>query len=64
MNPFTNPFPFRNPENRSSIGEVIARITNGDLKAAEAQDLKELPGKAGEAAHKRLHTTIGKTVKP
>lgn len=30
MKPFTDPFPFRNPENRSSIGEVIARITNGE----------------------------------
>ena len=30
MKPFTDPFPFRNPETRSSIGEVIARITNGE----------------------------------
>jgi hypothetical protein len=30
MKPFLDPFPFRNPENRSSIGEVIARITNGE----------------------------------
>ena len=30
MKPFTDPFPFRKPENRSSIGEVIARITNGE----------------------------------
>lgn len=30
MNPFTNPFPFRNPETRSSIGEVISAITNGE----------------------------------
>jgi hypothetical protein len=30
MNPFTNPFPFRNPENRTDIGSVIARITNGE----------------------------------
>ena len=64
MKPFLDPFPFRAPETRSSIGEVIAEITKGDLKAAEAQDLKELPGAAGEAAHKRLHTTIGKIVKP
>lgn len=63
MKAFTDPFPFRNPENRSSIGEVIARITNGE-RVVESQDLKELPGKAGEAAHKRLHTTIGKIVKP
>ena len=63
MKPFTDPFPFRNPETRSSIGEVIAEITKGELKAAEAQDLKELPGKAGEAAHKKLHKTIGKFLK-
>ena len=63
MKPFTDPFPFRAPETRSSIGEVIAEITKADLKAAEAQDLKELPGKAGEAAHKRLHKTIGKFIK-
>jgi hypothetical protein len=63
MKPFTDPFPFRNPETRSSIGEVIAEITKAELKAAEAQDLKELPGAAGEAAHKRLHKTIGKFLK-
>ena len=185
MKPFTDPFPFRNPENRTDIGEVIARITNGErveeshtraaldklsitrlrelkkkyeaavlkgdrdaareladirgllrskgagsvleegvegdthgggvtsvkrktppagakkfrgvpapvaytpttprgasplkvseacgdctgdaiqsLKAANAADLKDKPGAAGKAAHKRLHTTIGKIVKP
>jgi hypothetical protein len=63
MKPFTDPFPFRKPETRSSIGEVIAEITKGELKAAEAQDLKELPGAEGEAAHKRLHKTIGKFLK-
>jgi len=63
MKPFTDPFPFRVPETRSSIGEVIAEITKAELKAAEAQDLKELPGAAGEAAHKRLHKTIGKFLK-
>ena len=63
MKPFLDPFPFRVPETRSSIGEVIAEITKADLKAAEAQDLKELPGKAGEAAHTKLHKTIGKFIK-
>ena len=63
MKPFTDPFPFRVPETRSSIGEVIAEITKADLAAANAQDLKELPGAAGEAAHKKLHKTIGKFVK-
>jgi hypothetical protein len=63
MKPFTDPFPFRNPETRTSIGEVIAEITKAELKAAEAQDLKELPGAEGEAAHKRLHKTIGKFLK-
>lgn len=33
------------------------------LKSAEAADLKEYPGKKGEAAHKRLHTTIGSILK-
>ena len=60
MKPFLDPFPFRVPETRSSIGEVIAEITKADLAAANAQDLKELPGAAGEAAHKKLHKTIGK----
>jgi hypothetical protein len=63
MKPFLDPFPFRKPETRSSIGEVIAEITKAELKAAEAQDLKELPGAKGEAAHKRLHKTIGKFLK-
>ena len=63
MKPFLDPFPFRAPETRSSIGEVIAEITKAELKAAEAQDLKELPGAAGEAAHNKLHKTIGIFVK-
>ncbi len=33
------------------------------LQAANAQDLKELPGAAGEAAHKRLHSVIGDILK-
>jgi len=35
----------------------------GALKAANAADLKEYPGKKGEAAHKRLHKTIGAFLK-
>ena len=35
----------------------------GALKRANAADLKEYPGKRGEAAHKRLHKTIGKFLK-
>jgi len=123
MKPFLDPFPFRNPEARSSIGDVIAEIVNGkspvtegtegdthgggatsvkrkargkapapvvgvpttprvteplkvseacgecttdaikSLKAANAADLKDKPGAAGKAAHKRLHKTIGKVLK-
>ena len=33
------------------------------LRDANAADLKEYPGKRGEAAHKRLHKTIGKILK-
>ena len=33
------------------------------LKSANTEDLKEKPGAAGEAAHKRLHTTIGSILK-
>ena len=33
------------------------------LQSAEAADLKEYPGKRGEAAHKRLHKTIGSILK-
>lgn len=54
MNPFTNPFPFRNPETRSSIGEVISAITNGGggvlheggVKAALHDFMEGLPPKA------------------
>ena len=31
MKPFLDPFPFRVPETRSSIGEVIARITSEEV---------------------------------
>lgn len=34
-----------------------------ELRAANTQDLKELPGAAGEAAHKRLHTVISGILK-
>ena len=33
------------------------------LRDANAADLEEYPGKKGEAAHKRLHTTIGSILK-
>ena len=33
------------------------------LRDANAADLKEYPGKKGEAAHARLHTTIGSILK-
>ena len=33
------------------------------LRRANAEDLKEKPGAAGEAAHRRLHKTIGKFLK-
>ena len=33
------------------------------LRDAEAADLQEYPGKRGERAHKRLHTTIGSILK-
>jgi len=33
------------------------------LKAANTADLKDKPGAAGKAAHKRLHKTIGKVLK-
>jgi hypothetical protein len=38
------------------------RAAAARLKAANAEDLEEKPGKAGEKAHKRLHKTIGAVV--
>lgn len=58
MKPFLDPFPFRVPETRSSIGEVIAEITKADLKAAEAQDLKELPGQGRAKPHTINYTRL------
>ena len=55
-NPFTT-------DRLPDFTRVVQEVTKAELKAAEAQDLKELPGKAGEAAHKRLHKTIGKFIK-
>jgi hypothetical protein len=54
MKPFLDPFPFRNPENRSSIGDVIAEIVNGGagviseggVKAALHDFMEGLPAKA------------------
>lgn len=55
-NPFTT-------DRLPDFTRVVQEVTKAELKAAEAQDLKELPGAAGEAAHKKLHKTIGKFVK-
>ena len=46
------------------LGEASAceRAATARLKSANAADLKEYPGKRGEAAHKRLHKTIKKVV--
>ena len=41
----------------------IARASLSALGAANATDLKELPGAAGERAHKRLHREIGKVLR-
>jgi len=38
------------------------RAAAARLRAANTEDLKEKPGKAGEKAHKRLHTTIKSVV--
>jgi hypothetical protein len=48
--------------NRDVVGaRVNANMER--LKAANAADLKDAPGAAGKAAHKRLHKTIGKVLK-
>ncbi len=41
----------------------IARASLSALGAANATDLEELPGAAGERAHKRLHREIAKVLK-
>jgi hypothetical protein len=38
MKPFTDPFPFRNPEARSSIGDVIAQVVNGKSPVTEGTE--------------------------
>ena len=55
-NPFTT-------DRLPDFTRTVQEVTKAELKAAEAQDLKELPGAEGEAAHKRLHKTIGKFLK-
>jgi len=41
----------------------LARASLSALGAANATDLKELPGAAGTRAHRRLHREIGKLLK-
>lgn len=41
----------------------LARASLSALGAANAADLQELPGAAGERAHRRLHREIGKLLK-
>ena len=52
--------PFKKPVQEASECEQAAMAR---LKAANAADLKDKPGAAGKAAHKRLHKTIGKVLK-
>jgi len=52
--------PFKKPVQEASECEQAAMAR---LKAANAEDLKDKPGAAGKAAHKRLHKTIGKVLK-
>ena len=42
---------------------VEARSALAAVRAANAADLREYPGKRGEQAHKRLHREIGKLLK-
>ena len=73
-----NPFPFTRDSHpdltKAIMGVVGAKpVSEGTspcekaaakrLKAANAEDLKEKPGAAGDAAHKRLHKTIGSILK-
>jgi hypothetical protein len=55
----------RQAKGKSAVAEGCSQCMDGalkSLKAANAEDLKEKPGKAGERAHKRLHKTIAKVV--
>jgi hypothetical protein len=53
--------PFKTPVKEEMT--PCERNAMGRLKAANAEDLKDKPGAAGEKAHKRLHKTIGKILK-
>lgn len=49
-------------DERKAARSARVRKWMGRLKKANAADLKDKPGAAGEAAHKRLHKTIAKVV--
>jgi hypothetical protein len=53
--------PFKKPVSEG-CGECMDSALD-TLAAANAADLKDAPGAAGKAAHKRLHKTIGKVLK-
>lgn len=50
-------------DERKAARSARVRKWMGRLKKANAADLKDKPGAAGEAAHKRLHKTIGGILK-
>ena len=73
-----NPFPFTrdsHPDLTKTIMGVVGtkpvseaaspceKAAAARLRDANAEDLKEKPGAAGDAAHKRLHKTIGSILK-
>jgi hypothetical protein len=46
------------PDSEDIEMELVRKV-----EAANAKDLKELPGKSGETAHNKLHSVIGGMVK-
>ena len=59
------PTPPVNPFKKAPVKEGMTPCERSALqkvKAANAADLKEYPGKRGERAHKRLHKTVGDLV--
>jgi hypothetical protein len=43
--------------------QKLQEVSKAEIRAAEKVDLKELPGKRGEAAHNKLHKLLGKYLK-
>jgi hypothetical protein len=60
MKPFLDPFPFRTPENRSSIGDVISEITSRGEQPKGYAKVEKIPAPIPPSKSGKRYDKVGK----